>query len=81
MSQSIEDDSADIAEDGLYSVADTVNAKADESEFINRNAMKQAQSAAASEQQQDEEGDEDGDSNKDNSANSGDSFKDNPASQ
>lgn len=74
--QSTEDDSADVA-DGLYSVADTVNARADESEFKNRDAIKALQNAASSTPPRDE----DGDSNQENSAKSGDSFKDNPTSQ
>jgi hypothetical protein len=77
MGQSTEDDSADVAEDGLYSVADTVNARADESEFKNRDAIKALQNAASSTPPRDE----DGGSNQDNSAKSGDSFKDNPTYQ
>lgn len=63
--QSADDEYTDAAEDGLYSVADTVNAKADESEFKNRGVIEEAQNASP----EDEEG------------GSSDSFKENPTSQ
>jgi len=40
--------SSDVVDDGIYSVADTVNARADESEFKNREALKAAAANATS---------------------------------
>ena len=39
--------SSDVIDDEMYSVADTVNARADESEFKNREALKAAAAATA----------------------------------
>jgi hypothetical protein len=76
--QSIDDgDSTDVAQDGLYSVADTVNARADESEYQNRYANKKELNADSSARPPEEEGD----FNQDHSAKSGDAFQDNPSRQ
>jgi hypothetical protein len=47
-------DGESINEDGLYSVADTVNAKADESEFQNRSIFKKTANASVAKPQEDD---------------------------
>ena len=73
--QSTEDNSNDLGDDGIYSVADTINARADESEFRNKEALK----AAAALNNDGPTSTPQGEDDPDHSNGSGDAFNENPS--
>ena len=73
--QSVGDNSNDVADDGIYSVADTINARADESEFRNIEALK----AAAALKKDGPTSNPKCEDDPDHSNGSGDAFNDNPS--